>query len=119
MSIHTIPMTDQTPMRWLIASGVLLASAFVLAEGNTRLAAPPAYGDILSDDIYERASGWREPELPDDAWRAPKTEPKSRIKFGYDSTYEELRARDADNGYSSKPIKQGDLRPNTQFKLGF
>jgi hypothetical protein len=45
-------------------------------------------------------------------------EPKSRITFGYDSAYEELRARD-ETRYSSKPINQGDVQPSTQIKFGF
>jgi len=118
MSIHTIPTTDPTMARRLVASGVLLASAFVLAEGNTRLEAPPLYDQILSDDIYERAEGWREPAMDGEEWRTSKPEPRSRIRFGYDSAYEELRARD-ETRYSSKPINQGDVQPSTQINLGF
>ncbi len=116
--MHAIPLTDPALTRWLIASAVLLVSAFVLAEGTKRLEAPPFYGQVLSDDIYERAEGWREPPIAEDELRAPKMEPKSRIKFGYDSTYEELRARD-ETRYSSKPINQGDVQPSTQIKFGF
>jgi len=118
MSIQPIPMNDPTLTRWLIASGVLLASAFVLANDDTRLEVPPAQGEILSDDIYERAEGWRELPTLEGGWREPKPQPKSRINFGYDSTYEELRARD-DTGYSSKPLTVREPVPSTQFRLGF
>lgn len=118
MSIHPIPTVDPALARWLIASSVLLISALVLAEDNARLEAPPLYDQILSDEIYERAEGWREPATEEDEWRKSKPEPKSRIRFGYDSTYEELRARD-ETRYSSKPINQRDLQPSTQINLGF
>lgn len=118
MSMHAIPITEPALTRWLTASGILLVSAFVLADDTARLEAPPLYGQILSDDIYERAEGWREPQMAGDGWRESKPEPKSRVRFGYDSAYEELRARD-ETQYSSKPINQGDVRPTTQFNLGF
>ena len=114
MTTHVLLVTDQTPMRWVLASGILLVSALVLADDSRRLAVPPAYGEILSDDIYDRAETWREPKTLDDEWRAPKTEPNSRIRFGYDSAYEELRARDHTH-YSSRR----ELQPTTQFQLGF
>ena len=118
MAIHPILAMDPALARWLIASSVLLISAFVLAEGNARLEAPPLYDQILSDEIYERAEGWREPAVEEDEWRTSRPEPKSRIRFGYDSAYEELRARD-ETRYSSKPINQRDIQPSTQINLGF
>jgi hypothetical protein len=51
-------------------------------------------------------------------WRAPKPEPKSRIKFGYDSAYEEVRARE-DAKYSSRPMDLRDRPPAAQFRLSF
>ena len=118
MSIHPIPTMDPALTRWLITSSVLLISAFVLAEGNARLGSPPLYDQILSDEIYESAEGWRDPAMEEDGWRTSKPEPKSRIRFGYDSAYEELRARD-ETRYSSKPINQRHVQPSTQINLGF
>ena len=116
MLTNAFPSMDPALPRWLLASAILLVSALVLAEESKRLAAP--YDQILSDDIYERAEGWREPQTTGDEWRRPKTEPQSRMKFGYDSTYEELRARD-ETRYSGKPISEGNVRPSTQINLGF
>ena len=118
MLIHTSTIAGQMPMRWLFASGVLLASAFVLANDNARLTISPTYGEMLSDDIYERAEGWREQPMFESEWRAPKPEPESRIKFGYDSAYEEVRARE-DAKYSSRPMDLRDRPPATQFRLSF
>ncbi len=114
MTARVFPVTDQPPMRWMLASGVLLFSAIVLADNSPRLALSPGYGEILSDDIYDRAEAWREPKNLDDEWRAPKTEPKSRIRFGYDSAHEELRARE-----QTRHSGQRELQPTTQFQLGF
>ena len=68
--------------------------------------------------IYNRASGWRKPQEFDSEWRPEKQEQQSRIQFGYDSVYEEMRARD--NDYSLDTGSGLDDRPqNTQFKIGF
>jgi hypothetical protein len=118
MSIQTGTIASQMPMRWLVASGALLISAFVFANDNARLTISPTYGEILSDDIYERAEGWREQPMFESEWRAPKPEPKSRIKFGYDSAYEEVRARENAMS-SSRPMDLRDRPPATQFRLNF
>jgi hypothetical protein len=118
MLIQAGTITGQMPMRWLVASGVLFASAFVLANDNARLTISPTYGEMLSDDIYERAEGWREQPMFESEWRAPKPEPKSRIKFGYDSAYEEVRARE-DAKYSSRPMDLRDRPPAAQFRFSF
>ena len=105
--------------RALLATGLLLASAFVLANDEARLKISPTYGEILSDDIYERAEGWREPPIFESEWRPPRTEPKSRIRFGYDSAYEELRARNAPRD-SGRSLNLRDPQPAaTQFRLEF
>lgn len=118
MSMHAAPTPEHALTRWLLTCGVLLVSAFVLADEMARLETPPVYNEMLSDEIYDRAAGWREPQMAGDAWRAPRPEPKSRIRFGYDSTYEELRARD-ETRYSTKPISRGNVQPATQLKFGF
>jgi len=115
--VHIGPMTDQTSVQWLIAAGILLTSALVLANDAARLEIPPGDGEILSDDIYERAEGWRQPVIEDE-WRTSKPEPSSRIRFGYDSTYEELRARDRAK-YSNTRTEFLDRPPANQFQLRF
>ena len=62
---------DTAAVTWraLLATGLLLASAFVLANDEARLKISPTYGEILSDDIYERAEGWREPPIFESEWR--------------------------------------------------
>ena len=103
----------------LIATALLLVSVLVLANDEARLEISPTYGEILSDDIYERAEGWREPPMFESEWRPPRTEPKGRIRFGYDSAYEELRARNA-SGNSGRSLNLRDPRPAaTQFRLEF
>ena len=119
MLIAAGAMKDPTVPRRLVASGVLLASALVLANDGARLVLSPTDGEILSDDIYERAEGWREQPMFESEWRAPKREPQSRIKFGYDSAFEELRARERSQ-YPSRPMDvRDDHPPASQFRLGF
>lgn len=104
--------------QWLVASGVLLASAIVVANDSARLEISPTYGDLLTDDIYESAESWRKPPKFESEWRAPKPKEKSRIKFGYDSAYEEMRARENTRSFDD----QFDLRepkPSTLMRWKF
>lgn len=118
-TVDTVQDIGSGTKRALIMTGFLLASAFVLANDGARLEISPTYGEILSDDIYERAEGWREPPMFESEWRAPEPQPKSRIRFGYDSAYEEVQARNA-AGYSTTPLNLRDPLPAaTQFRLEF
>ena len=112
------PIADPAAVRWLLASMVLLASAFVLAKDNARLVISPADGEILSDDIYERAEGWREQPMFESEWRAPRQEPQSRIRFGFDSAFEEVRARDRAMN-TSRRMDLIDRPPTSQFRFSF
>lgn len=105
--------------RWLTGLSVMLFSLVVLAENAPRLDISPAYDDDrLSDQIYNSASGWRTPQEYESEWRPEQQQQESRIQFGYDSAYEEMRAR---GNNSSLDTGSGlkDHPQNTQFKIGF
>ena len=113
------PMAAEVSARsWIIGGGVLLLSAMVLAANDDRLVISPADGQLLTDEMYERAEGWREPPMFESEWRAPEPEPRTRIRFGYDSAYEELRARDPINN-SFVGTNLGEPQPNTLFRMEF
>lgn len=118
MLLVTATMLDSLAHRWLFASGVLLISVIVMAEGDARLELSSPYGEFLSDDIYERAEDWRKPPMFESEWRAPKAKEKSRIKFGYDSVYEDLRARE-DARSSNKQFDLREPKPNALFRFDF
>ena len=85
--------------RLLVWLGFLLASTIILAETGTRLELPPKYDEIISEEIYQSAGGWRESSPTEYDWRAPpKKKKEGRIKFGYDtdSAYEQMGARQDD-----------------------
>jgi hypothetical protein len=107
------------PQQVLLAAFMFL-SAIAIAQEDTRLHAPPESAQLLSDEIYEQAGGWREPAIPESEWRAPPQPQKpSRIKFGYDSLHEELRARD-DARYDNESMSLRDPKPsNSQLRLQF
>ena len=113
----TTTLVETMASRWLIASGLLLW-AIVLAAEDARLEISPTYGEILSDEIYERAEDWREPPMFESEWRATQPQKQGRIKFGYDSAYEELRARESVRS-SSRPLDLRDPKPNTLFRFSF
>jgi hypothetical protein len=72
----------------------------------------------VTGEIYNSASGWRKPPEYEREWRPEKQQQESRIQFGYDSAYEEMRARG--NDYSPETgLGLKDHPQNTQFKIGF
>lgn len=104
--------------RWLIGASVLLTSAIVLAQSVDRLEISPVYDDLPIDEIYESAGSWRKPPMYESEWRAPRKEKEGRIKFGYDSAYEQLRARQ-DGQFSTNQFESNNPTPSTQFRLNF
>jgi hypothetical protein len=109
----------QNISRWLLGLSVTLFSLVVLAENTAQIDISPAYdGDRQADEIYSNASGWRTLPAYENEWRPEMQQQESRIQFGYDSAYEEMRARDR---AFSQDTGQGltDRPQNTQFKIGF
>ena len=105
--------------RLLVWLGFLLASTIILAETGNRLELPPMYDEIISEEIYQSAGGWRAPRAEYD-WRASEKKKGGRIKFDYDadSVYEQMRARQNDY-FVTKQIELSDPKPNTLFRLEF
>lgn len=105
--------------RWWIGLAVMLFSIVVLAENTARLDISPAYDDYrLTDEIYNNANGWRTPPESDNEWRPENQEQTGRIRFGFDSAYEEMRARGNDGSLNTGSGLE-DHPQNSQFKIGF
>lgn len=102
-------------MLWITA---LLASAIVIAQEDPRLRIAPGESLLLSDEIYEQAGDWRAPPMFESEWRAPAPEPRTRIKFGYDSAYEAARMRDQARDQTRRSTLR-EPKPNTLFRLEF
>lgn len=107
-----------TSARSLFIGLAMFLSAIVLAQNGSRLVISPGENQLLTDEIYQRAEGWREPPMFESEWRAPRKDESSRITFGYDSAYEARRARE-----DVMPVNdQRDFhepRPNTIFRWNF
>jgi len=104
---------------WTIGLLVMLFSLVVLAENSARPDISPGYDDDrVTNEIYKNASGWRSPAGYEDEWRPEKLKQESRIQFGYDSAYEEMRAKGNDNSLDTG-LGLVDQPQNTQFKIGF
>ena len=104
---------------WLSGLIFLLFSLVVFAENSAHLDILPTDDDEhLTDEIYNAATGWRTPAVYENEWRRETRRPASRIQFGYDSGYEEMRARDSsyglDNGSGAIDHPQ-----NTQLRIPF
>jgi hypothetical protein len=107
-----------TSAQSLFVGLAVFLSAVVLAQNGSRLVIFPGEDQLLTDEIYERADGWREPPMFESEWRAPRKDESSRITFGYDSAYEARQARE--NAMSIND--QSDFhepRPNTIFRWNF
>jgi hypothetical protein len=105
--------------QWLISLPVILFSLVVLAENSAHLdILPTDDDDRLTEEIYNSAPGWRTPAVYENEWRRETQQPASRIQFGYDSTYEEMRA--SDNNYGLDTASGGIDHPqNTQLRISF
>ena len=105
--------------RWLIGLSVLMFSLVVLAENVGRLDISPAYDDYrLTDEIYNSANGWRKPPEYESEWRPERQKQESRIQFGYDSAYEEMRTRGKDYTLDTG-LGNMDHPQNTQINISF
>ena len=105
--------------RWLVGLSVMLFSIVVLAENAARLDILPADDDDrLTDEIYNSANGWRSSTEYENEWRRGTQQQASRIQFGYDSAYEEMRARDNNSGLDTG-LGGIDHPQNAQFKISF
>jgi len=106
--------------RWFIGLSVMLFSLVVLAENTTRLDISPSYDDDgrMTDEIYDNATGWRQSPAYESEWRPEKQQQNSRIQFGYDSAYEEMRARGKDYNLDTG-LGNMDHPQNTQLNISF
>jgi hypothetical protein len=118
LSMNTITKTHISS-QWLISLPVILFSLAVLAENSARIdILPNDDDDRLTDEIYNSVPGWRTPTEYENEWRREAQQPASRIQFGYDSAYEEIRAKD--NNYGLDTGLGGIDHPkNTQLRLSF
>jgi len=98
--------------------GALVLASWALASDEARLEIGPAYDDLLTDEIYREAEGWREPPMFDSEWRAPPPQNQGRIRLGFDSAHEELQARQ--RALSAPPRYDfREPRPSTLFRWEF
>jgi hypothetical protein len=105
--------------RWLIGLSVMLFSLVVLAENAARIdISTTDDDDRLTGEIYNSASGWRKPPEYESEWRPENQKQEGRIQFGYDSAYEEMRARDNNYGLDTG-LNRIDRPENSQFKISF
>jgi hypothetical protein len=96
----------------------MLFSLIVLAENSARLDILPTDDDLPTEEIYNSAAGWRNPAANENEWRQGRRQPASRIQFGYDSAYEEMRARDNNPGLDTG-LDGIDHPQNTQLRIRF
>ena len=119
MTVLVIPGTGVCDgSRWLIGLFVMMLSFIAIAENTGKITLSPTYDDRLTEDIYDSGKSWRTPSVYEDEWRQEKPQQESRIKFGFDSTYEALRTRDsAQNMNTVEGL--GNPEPATQFRINF
>ena len=107
---------------WLL----LLSSMIVIAQTATdRLGASREFDDVHMNQIQEDTGLWRKAPEPDvdNQWRVAPSKPMerdSRVTWGYDSSYEELRSRtnerDGATGYN---YNFGEERTGSLLRFNF
>ena len=119
MTALVAPAADASEgSRWRIGLVAMMLSFIAMAENGGKVTLSPTFDDRLTDEIYDSGTAWRMPPAYQDEWRPEEPQQKSRIDFGYDSTYEALRARDDAQGRVTSR-KLADPRPAAQFRFGF
>ena len=107
---------------WLIGLGLLSLSMVVWAQtADHRLTPGAGIDKTVTDRIVEDAELWRQPspEDVDTGWRVSEPKPRdSRVTWGYDSTYEQLRENRYD--FSGSPsFDYSEERSGTLLRFNF
>lgn len=106
--------------RWFYGLLFLLSSLLVFAQNSAHLDILPGDDDEhWTDEIYNSAPEWRTPTVYENEWRRGEQQPVSRIQFGYDSAYEEMRASDNRYGMKNNGLGGMDHPQNTQLRISF
>jgi hypothetical protein len=104
--------------RGLLWLGILVVSVITLANEGGRLKISPFYDDLQKDEIYDGAAEWRKPPMYESEWRAPRKPTEGRIEFGYDSAYEQMRARE-EEFFPRREFELHEPKPSSQFRIKF
>ncbi|MET0065312.1 MAG: hypothetical protein ABW076_03110 [Candidatus Thiodiazotropha sp.] len=113
-----VDTTNRFSRGWQWVSGIMLVflTLVVFAQGVD----PEKFSlDDLemrhTDELRNSAGAWRESPTSPDGWRSQtQEEPASRISFGYDSGYDELRARNSRPQINQSPSQ---IKPSTLFRV--
>ena len=76
----------------LIVFSFLLASTIAIAQDSNSLILPSTYEDLDPVEIHGGGE-WRDSPSINYDWRSPEEQQKSRIKYGYDPSYEATQNR--------------------------
>lgn len=95
-----------------------IISITLIAQAADRLIVSPDYESLISDGVYEDSQNWRQPNDDELGWRQQQQQKESRIKFGYDPTYDEMRARKSQES-SSSSFGYEQTKPSSLFRLEF
>jgi hypothetical protein len=118
LAIHT-SIGARVSGRWFPGLLLLLSSLVVLAQNSAHLELLPGDDDEhLTDEIYNSTPEWRTPTAYENGWRRGEQQPASRIQFGYDTAYEEMRASDSRYGMNNG-LGGIDHPQNTQLRISF
>ncbi len=118
--MNPVMFPGNRPLVWL---GFLLASTIRVAETSTQLDLPPMYDEVITEEIYEDAGGWRESTPTENDWRAPpKKEKQGRIRLGFDAetSYRQMGDLPRNDYYAPQQNGLSERKPtNTIFRLDF
>ena len=118
MIVSNINFPELPALRNHLAILIGIVAVSLVVQAGDQLFVSPNYDSLISEDIYADGNNWRQPEDNGREWRQPQREKESRIKFGYDPVYEEMRAKKSEE-YSSKNFDYKATKPSALFRVDF
>jgi hypothetical protein len=120
MSVLTVmPVMVPAKSLWAVIALIFLSS-FVIAETIEHLQSDAKYDELARQEIFDSNTELRLDLPPENEWRAqqPVSEPKSRIQYGADPDYEEIKARDQ-SLFDMQQHEFGSERPTAILRFKF
>lgn len=123
MSASALLATALPSLRHWILICALLVSVVVIADNVDRFDSESVIDKRVTEEIYEDNLDWRVPAAtPEDEWRAALKEEEQRrnerVRFGYDSAYEQMRT-ERDDVFRTRQDEIGGARATGQIRFSW
>jgi len=117
--LTVMPVMVPAKSLWAVIALIFLSS-IVVAETIERLQSDAKFDQLARQEIFDSNTELRLDLPPENEWRAqqPVSEHNSRIKYGADPDYEEIKARDQ-SLFNMQQHEFGGDRPSAIIRFKF